>query len=205
MRLDEIRMSGHEIIIVDGGSTDGTLDIAGSHGDKVVSSGKGRAIQMNAGASVATGDVLVFLHADTSIPPSAYEALQKKIDSSDNQWGRFDVCLSPSSWVFTIIASLMNFRSRLTGIATGDQCIFITRSLFDKAGGYPPILLMEDIAICKRLKAYSKPICLHDKVITSSRRWHENGIIKTILTMWLLRLAYSFGANPGKLYEIYYS
>jgi rSAM/selenodomain-associated transferase 2 len=191
-----------EIIIVDGGSIDNTRVIAGTLADKVVSSDKGRARQMNNGARYASGNVLIFLHADTSLPENALQLIQQKLNSS-RKWGRFDIQLSGKHFMLKVIAQMMNWRSRLTGIATGDQVIFVTRLAFEKAGQYPEINLMEDIAICKTLKKISPPICLKAKVISSGRRWERYGIYKTILLMWNIRLRYFFGADPQTLAFLY--
>ena len=191
-----------EIIIVDGGSIDNTRVIAGTLADKVVSSDKGRARQMNNGARYASGNVLIFLHADTSLPENALQLVQQKLNSS-RKWGRFDIQLSGKHFMLKVIAQMMNWRSRLTGIATGDQVIFVTRLAFEKAGQYPEINLMEDIAICKALRKISPPICLKAKVISSGRRWERYGIYKTILLMWNIRLRYFFGADPQTLAFLY--
>jgi len=194
--------SNCEIIIVDGGSTDNTIVIARSLADKVVSSDKGRARQMNNGARYASGNVLIFLHADTSLPENALQLIQQKLNSS-RKWGRFDIQLSGKHFMLKVIAQMMIWRSRLTGIATGDQVIFVTRQAFEKAGQYPEINLMEDIAICKALRKISPPICLKAKVISSGRRWERYGIYKTILLMWNIRLRYFFGADPQILAFLY--
>ena len=194
--------SNCEIIIVDGGSTDNTIVIAGTLADKAVSSDKGRARQMNNGARYASGNVLIFLHADTSLPENALQLIQQKLNSS-RKWGRFDIQLSGKHFMLKVIAQMMNWRSRLTGIATGDQVIFVTRQAFEKAGQYPEINLMEDIAICKALRKISPPICLKAKVISSGRRWERYGIYKTILLMWNIRLRYFFGADPQILAFLY--
>ena len=191
-----------EIIVVDGGSIDNTRILASSWADKVIISALGRAKQMNTGAGDATGEVLIFLHADTRLPENALQLIQQKI-SRARQWGRFDVHLSGSPFMLKVIARMMNWRSRLTGIATGDQVIFVTRTAFEQAGRYPEISLMEDIALCKTLKKISPPICLQAKAISSGRRWEYNGIYKTILLMWSLRLRYFFGADPHTLAFLY--
>ena len=191
-----------EIIIVDGDSIDNTKILALPLVDKVMASAKGRAKQMNNGASYATGDILIFLHADTRLPENASSLIQQKI-SSTRQWGRFDIQLSGNSFMLKVIAQMMSWRSRLTGIATGDQVIFVMREAFEKAGQYPEINLMEDIALCKALKKISPPICLKDKVISSGRRWEHNGIYRTILLMWSLRLRYFFGTDPQTLAFLY--
>jgi rSAM/selenodomain-associated transferase 2 len=191
-----------EIIVVDGDSIDNTRILAAPLADKVITSAKGRAKQMNNGAGQATGDVLIFLHADTCLPENALQRIQQAI-SSTRQWGRFDIQLSGNPFMLKVIAQMMNWRSRYTGIATGDQVIFVARSAFEKAGQYPEINLMEDIAFCKALKKIGQPICLKDKVISSGRRWENNGIYKTILLMWSLRLRYFFGADPQILAFLY--
>lgn len=191
-----------EIIIVDGDSIDNTRILAAPLADKVITSALGRSKQMNNGARHAARDVLIFLHVDTCLPENALQLIQEKI-SRNGQWGRFDIQLSGNHFMLIVIAQMMNWRSRLTGIATGDQVIFVTRPAFEKAGQYPEINLMEDIAICKALKKISPPICLKAKVISSGRRWERNGIYKTILLMWSLRLRYFFGADPKKLAFFY--
>jgi len=191
-----------EIIIVDGDSIDNTRILAAPLADKVITSVLGRSKQMNNGASHATGDVLIFLHADTCLPENALQLIQKEI-SRNGQWGRFDIQLSGNHFMLIVIEQMMNWRSRLTGIATGDQVIFVTRPAFEQAGQYPEINLMEDIALCKALKKISPPICLKAKVISSGRRWERNGIYKTILLMWSIRLRYFFGADPQTLAFLY--
>lgn len=193
-----------EIIIADCDSIDNTRILAAPLADIVITSAKGRAKQMNNGAKYATGDVLIFLHADTCLPENALQLIQQEI-SSARQWGRFDIQLSGNPYMLKVIAQMMNWRSRLTGIATGDQVIFVTRLAFEKAGQYPEINLMEDIALCKALKKISPPICLKDNVISSGRRWEHNGFYKTILLMWSIRLRYFFGADPQTLAFLYTS
>jgi len=191
-----------EIIIADGDSIDNTRGLAEPLADKLIISAKGRAKQMNNGARHATGDVLIFLHADTSLPENALQLIQQKINRT-RQWGRFDIQLSGNPFMLKVIAQMMNWRSRLTGIATGDQVIFVTRQAFNKAGQYPEINLMEDIALCKALKKISPPTCLKDKVISSGRRWESHGIYKTMLLMWSIRLRYFFGTDPQTLAFLY--
>ena len=200
--ISRLEKAGHEVIIVDGGSQDATLRTLQSVAKKVISSAKGRATQMNAGASQAVGDVLVFLHADTILPVGAPEFIRHAIQQ--RPWGRFNVALSGQAFIYRFIAAMMNLRSSLTGIATGDQCIFVTRQLFDAIGGYQAIPLMEDICLSQSLKRVSRPFCLTTKVITSSRRWEKNGTFRTILVMWSLRLAFFVGVSPTKLHKIYY-
>ncbi|MGZ8241731.1 MAG: TIGR04283 family arsenosugar biosynthesis glycosyltransferase [Methylobacter sp.] len=190
-----------EIIIADGGSTDNTQVLAAPLADKVLTSKKGRSLQMNNGARHATGEILVFLHADTRLPENALHQVQQL--DSNTQWGRFDIQLSGNHFMLKLIAYMMNQRSRLTGIATGDQVIFVSRQAFAAARRYPQIPIMEDIGLCKALKKISPPLCLKTKVISSCRRWEEFGIYKTILLMWSLRLRYFFGANPHRLAHLY--
>ena len=171
--------------------------------DQVLDAPLGRARQMNTGASAATGDVLVFLHADTWLPEESDDKILTALTGTTTGWGRFDVELSRSRWSLRVVAFAMNLRSRLTGIATGDQCIFVTRSLFERVGGFPDIPLMEDVAMCRALKRLTSPICLRERVVTSSRRWVTRGIIRTVLTMWWLRLRYSLGEDPHQLHRIY--
>jgi rSAM/selenodomain-associated transferase 2 len=189
-------------IIVDGDSIDNTRMLAAPLADKVLISAKGRAKQMNNGAVQAAGDILIFLHADTFLPENALRRIQHKI-SSTRQWGRFDIQLSGKHFLLKVIAQMMNWRSRLTGIATGDQVIFVTRMALEQVGQYSEINLMEDIAFCKALKKISPPICLKDKVISSGRRWEQNGIYKTILLMWSIRLRYFLGTDAESLAFLY--
>ena len=191
-----------EIIIVDGGSADDTRVIAKTLADQVITSEKGRARQMNNGARQATGNVLIFLHADTCLPENAFQLIQQQLSNS-GKWGRFDIQLCGKHFMLKVIAYMMNWRSKLTGIATGDQVIFVTRPAFEAVGQYPEINLMEDIALCKALKKISPPINLKAKVISSGRRWEHNGIYTTMLLMWSLRLRYFFGADPQTLAYLY--
>jgi rSAM/selenodomain-associated transferase 2 len=199
--LEPFRARGAEVIVIDGGSVDDTLAIATSFADSVLRTARGRALQMNAGAGAARGGILLFLHADCIPPPEADMLVLQRLGPKG--WGRFDVSLAGTHPMFRMIERLMNLRSRLTGIATGDQGIFVRRELFFAVGGYPNIPLMEDLALSKRLKRTGRPLCLQDKIINSSRRWEEQGIIRTVLLMWRLRLAYFFGAEPGRLAKIY--
>jgi rSAM/selenodomain-associated transferase 2 len=200
--LQSFRCSGHEIIVVDGGSVDRSLELAHEMSDTVLVSNPGRALQMNSGAAVATGDVLLFLHADTVLPENAAQHMAT-CQTGKNFWGRFDVRLSSDRKIYRLIEFLMNWRSRLTSIATGDQAIFIGQKLFNKIGGFPEIALMEDIALSRSLKKISRPVCLQHKVITSSRRWEQKGVITTVVLMWKLRLYYYFGVSPEKLSRLY--
>ena len=203
--LQSLREQGHEVIVVDGGSEDNTVMLARPWVNQVIRSEPGRAQQMQLGADQATGDVLLFLHADTQLPDNAIELIQTGLAKTERfLWGRFDVELSGSHWLLGLTATLMNRRSRLTGIATGDQVIFVKRHCFQQVGGFSLLPLMEDVDLCKRLKQYSRPFCISTPVVTSSRRWEQNGIIRTILLMWSLRLAFFLGISPKVLVTIYY-
>ena len=196
------RRCGAEVIVVDGGSRDGTLSRAAPLADRAFQAPRGRAAQMNAGAAAARGDILVFLHADTILPPNAIRAVAAAL-SDVRVWGRFDVAISSSHPLLMVVAMLMNLRSRWSGIATGDQAIFMRRSAFEAAGGFPAIPLMEDVAISRALKRQSPPAALRDRVVTSGRRWEQHGILRTIFLMWRLRLAYALGADPRRLARHY--
>lgn len=198
------REAGHEVIVVDGGSTDGSADMASRFADRVLHSEPGRAAQMNRGADAAVGDILLFLHIDTVLPEGICQTLSGQLEASGSQWGRFDIRLSGDSKLFRLIARMMNWRSRLTGVATGDQAIFVRRAAFIAAGGYEPIPLMEDIALSKQLRRLSRPLCIRDVAITSSRRWEKHGTLRTVLLMWSLRLAYFLGVSPERLHHYYY-
>ncbi|MBY4678478.1 TIGR04283 family arsenosugar biosynthesis glycosyltransferase [Marinobacterium arenosum] len=194
---------GCEILLVDGGSSDGSADIAEAAGFRVVHAPRGRARQMNAGAEETQGEVLLFLHADTRLPQEADRRLLAALQSGDKQWGRFDVRLSGNAAMLPLIATMMNLRSRLSGIATGDQAIFVRRPVFEQVGGFPEQPLMEDIELSARLKRFGAPLCLRDRVLTSGRRWESRGVWKTILLMWRLRWAYWRGADPARLAQLY--
>ena len=196
--LGELDREQIEIIVVDGGSTDRTVSIANLAADQVLASPGGRAIQMNRGAYQAEGDYLLFLHADTRIPADLLDILSRNF-ASQCVWGRFDVSLSGSDRLFRVIEFLINLRSRVSGIATGDQGIFVRRSIFCKLGGYPEIPLMEDIALSRKLRAIARPLCLRQRLVTSSRRWEQRGVIRTILLMWGLRFLFFVGVNPSIL------
>lgn len=200
--LAPLRLAGVELVVVDGGSRDGTPAVAQPRADRVVTSPRGRAAQMNAGARAATGDTLLFLHADTRLPEGAVDAIARAL-ADGHAWGRFDVTIEGASRWLPVVAAFMNARSRLTGIATGDQAIFVRRGVFEVAGGFPPIALMEDIAMSRALKRAGAPACLRERVVTSGRRWERHGPLRTILLMWRLRLAYFLGADPARLAERY--
>ncbi len=200
--LAPFRQRGAEVIVVDGGSRDGTAELARPHADRVIMTKRGRGVQMNAGAHIARGEVLLFLHADTKLPPDADQMVSRALGSTDI-WGRFDVRIEGRSPLLALVAALMNWRSRLTGIATGDQAMFVTREAFAEAGGFPEILLMEDIAFSQRLKRMARPICLTARVATSGRRWERHGVVRTMLMMWRLRMAFFLGADPAALARRY--
>jgi rSAM/selenodomain-associated transferase 2 len=196
--LAPLRARGHEVIVADGGSADATREIAAPLADRVLAGARGRASQMNAGAAAATGDVLLFLHADTELPASADEEISGKMGS--RAWGRFDVSIEGDSPMLAVIAFFMNLRSRLTGIATGDQAIFVRRADFP---GFPEIALMEDVAFSKLMKRRSRPACLGARARTSGRLWERRGVLRTMILMWRLRLAYWRGAAPDELARRY--
>ncbi len=193
-----------ELIVVDGGSNDRTVPLAEPLADQVITGPKGRAMQMNAGARRASGEILWFLHADSTPPENATERIRAALANPNHHWGRFDVRLSGRHPLLRVVETLMNFRSGLTGIATGDQGIFVRREAFERVDGFPAIALMEDIAFSRRLRRHGWPIRLRQRLRTSSRRWEQDGILRTILLMWWLRLAYFFGADPARLARIYY-
>lgn len=197
--LQPLRRAGHEVILVDGGSVDGTGGLAEALVDRLLISDPGRATQMNVGAEAAAGDIIWFLHADSGFPEGAAEAVIEGICNGAAVWGRFDVRLSGSHPLLHLVAYMMNLRSRLSGIATGDQGIFVSRGSFEAVGGFPGIPLMEDIALSQRLRCITRPLCLRQRLITSSRRWEKRGILRTLLLMWWLRLAYALGVRPERL------
>jgi rSAM/selenodomain-associated transferase 2 len=195
--LQPLRAAGHEVILVDGGSQDGTPTLAAPLADRVLTAPAGRARQMNAGAAQAQGDVLLFLHADTRLPIDAAALVGTALHG--RSWGRFDVRIAGRPRMLRLVAALMNLRSRLTGIATGDQSIFVEQTAFFRVGGYPDQPLMEDIALSRRLKRLGWPACLRERVVTSGRRWEENGVWRTVLLMWRLRFDYWRGVPVGRL------
>lgn len=194
--------AGCEVIFADGGSSDGSAKLVALAGFDVVRSERGRARQMNAGAAVAQGDVLLFLHADTRLPQGAAQHVMRALQR-ECYWGRFDVCITGKPFMLRVIGRLMNWRSRLTGIATGDQAIFMRRIVFERLRGYPDQPLMEDVEMCKRLKTFSRPACVRHCVTTSGRRWETRGVWRTILLMWRLRWAYWRGTDAAELARLY--
>jgi rSAM/selenodomain-associated transferase 2 len=196
-------LAPHEIIVVDGGSDDRTAEICASFGVRVLDSGRGRGRQMNAGAARATGDVLLFLHADTRLPHSAFRDIAAALENPRYVGGRFDLELDGKHWMLPVIGALINCRSRATGVGTGDQAIFVRRETFMRLGGYPDIALMEDIALCRSLKRQGQLASLRSRVVTSARRWESEGVWRTIFKMWLLKLCYFAGVAPARLKPFY--
>jgi rSAM/selenodomain-associated transferase 2 len=201
--LQPLRARGCEVIVADGGSADATVDLARPLAEAVVASAPGRARQQNAGAAAATGEILLFLHADTRLPEDADRLIEAGLRRTEKDWGRFEVRLTGRHPMLRVIERAMGIRSRLSGIATGDQAIFVRRERFRAVGGFPEIPLMEDVALSKALKRLGRPLCLRETVTTSSRRWEQRGVYRTILLMWSLRLRYWLGADPARLAERY--
>jgi rSAM/selenodomain-associated transferase 2 len=200
--LQVLRGQGHTVIVVDGGSTDATADIAAPLCDVLLQAPMGRASQMNAGARHCDSGVLLFLHADTLLPANAMKQVKSAI-SAGALWGRFDVTIHGRSRWLPLIGAMMNLRSRVSGIATGDQAIFVRRGTFESLGGFANIPLMEDIELCKRLRALAWPACLRARVQTSGRRWDERGALRTIVLMWRLRWRYWRGDSVQRIAEAY--
>jgi rSAM/selenodomain-associated transferase 2 len=196
--LVALRRQGAELLVVDGGSADGTARRARALADRVLDSVRGRAAQMNVGAAASRGEVLLFLHADTRLPLAAAGLIRAAL-AAGAAWGRFDVRIDGPQPLLRVVERMMNWRSRLTGIATGDQAVFVRREVFERLGGFPDLPLMEDIALAKRLKRVGRPACLRQPVLTSARRWQKHGVLRTILLMWRLRASYFFGADPRRL------
>jgi rSAM/selenodomain-associated transferase 2 len=201
--LQPLQQCDVEVVVVDGGSRDDTVARARLLADRVIPARRGRASQMNAGAAAASGDVLLFLHADTALPPDADQLVLQALRTTGRDWGRFDVSIAGRHPMLAVVAWFMNRRSRLTGISTGDQALFMRRGTFTQVGGFPPLALMEDVAMSAALKRTGRPVCLDARVTTSGRRWEKNGLWRTILLMWRLRLAFFLGADPGRLADAY--
>lgn len=200
--LAPLRARGHEVVVVDGGSEDDTTALARTRVDLVLAAPRGRALQMNAGAAKARGAVLLFLHADTVLPAQADRLVTQALERGA-LWGRFDVRIKGRQWLFLVIAALMNQRSRFTGIATGDQAIFVRREVFEHLGGFAAQPLMEDIELSRRLRAQGRPACLREPVLTSGRRWEAQGVWRTVLLMWRLRWRYWRGVPADELAKAY--
>jgi rSAM/selenodomain-associated transferase 2 len=200
--LVPLRARGAEVIVVDGGSSDASAQRAAPLADHVLASARGRARQMNAGAAAARGELLLFLHADTRLPDAA-DALLHQAVARGAMWGRFDVRIDGRPMLLRLVAALMNRRSRLTGIATGDQAMFVRRELFRRIGGFPDQPLMEDIELSRRLRALAPPCCLRQRVVTSGRRWETRGVWRTIFLMWRLHWRYWRGESAHALAEAY--
>lgn len=196
--LQPLRTGGDEVLVVDGGSEDGTVRLAAPLADRVIVSPPGRATQQNAGARAASGDVLLFLHADTRLPARA-SAIVRGALAEGWGWGRFDLRLTGRHPTLRVVERMVSLRSRVTGIATGDQAIWVRRDWFDGAGGFPEIPLMEDVELTRALKRRGRPRCHREPVTTSSRRWETRGVHRTILLMWSLRLRFALGADPAEL------
>ena len=200
--LAPLRSRGAEVIVCDGGSRDATISLARPLADQLLTAPAGRARQMNAGAAVARADLLLFLHADTQLPDGADHLVRQAL-MAGTAWGRFDVCISGRPLMLRVVAALMNLRSRWSGIATGDQAIFVTRAAFDRVGGFPDQPLMEDVELSRRLRVLGRPACLRQRVTTSGRRWETRGVWRTIFLMWHLRWRYWRGAPAQALAEAY--
>jgi rSAM/selenodomain-associated transferase 2 len=206
LALAPLRRRGVSVIVADGGSADNTVARAATFADRVIAAPRGRALQMNAGArapEALTADVLLFLHADTFLPEDADRIVLRALANSDRVWGRFDVLIDGRSRWLRLVSAMMNLRSRLSGIATGDQALFVERSSFVALEGFAPIALMEDVEFCARAKRLSRPLALPERVRTSGRRWERNGVWRTIVLMWQLRWAFYFGADPAELARRY--
>jgi rSAM/selenodomain-associated transferase 2 len=201
--LQPLRARGHEIILVDGGSNDLTVDLGRPLADRVIQTGAGRATQMRAGAALAAGSVLWFLHADTTAPENADRLIMQALQRKRAGWGRFDVQLSKTRPLQRCVGWMMNQRSRLSGIVTGDQGLFVTRDLYDAVGGFPEIALMEDIALSRALRRHGHPVVIQQRLVSSPRRWLAHGVLRTILRMWMLRLGYFLGVKPERLATYY--
>jgi rSAM/selenodomain-associated transferase 2 len=197
------RLAPHEIIVVDGGSTDKTAAICQQFGVPILPSHRSRARQMNRGAQDASGDVFLFLHADTRLPESAFRDVATALGDSRYLGGRFDVELEGGHWMLKVVGAMINCRSRLSKVATGDQAIFVRRKIFERMGGYPDIPLMEDIALCRTLKRMGDIACLKSRVVSSARRWQTEGLWRTILKMWALKLLFFAGVSPHRLKQYY--
>lgn len=192
-----------ELIVVDGGSTDLSRERAGGGCDLLIEAPRGRARQLNAGAGRAGGDALAFVHADTIVPPSFARDIENALSDPGTVGGRFDIRLDQPGAVYRMIGALISLRSRLSRTATGDQAIFVRRELFERLGGFPMIELCEDVEFSWRLKRAGRIACLRSRVSTSARRWQRRGVIRTIVTMWAIRLLCLAGVSPARLRSYY--
>ena len=202
-QLQRVQADGHQLLLVDGGSNDGSAQQARTAGFQVIESARGRARQMNAGVEHACGDVLLFLHADTRLPADYWPAIQQGLAQGNRVWGRFDVSIEGRPWMLRVVSLMINLRSRLSGIATGDQAMFVKHGAFIEAGRFADLPLMEDIDLSQRLLRVSRPLCLRQRVITSGRRWETRGVWTTIFLMWRLRYAYWRGVPASELAKAY--
>lgn len=203
LQLAPLRARGAEVIVVDGGSADDTIAQARAHADFVVSTAPGRSLQQNRGATLAKGSVLLFLHADSILPSDADLRINEALQKTGRLWGRFDIAIDSDQPALRVVAWFMNNRARITGVATGDQGIFVQHSAWKKVGGFFDLPIMEDVALSKCLKVLSKPVAIDALIFTSARRWKKNGLWRTITLMWALRLAYFLGVPPRKIAEHY--
>lgn len=201
--LAPLRADAAEVIVVDGGSSDGTPTLAAPLADQVLLAPRGRAAQLNAGARASRGELLLFLHADTALPADALALVREALAPGGRAWGRFDVRIEGTTPLLAMVAWFMNRRSRLTAVATGDQAIFVRRDVFDAVGGFPSLPLMEDVALSKVLRSVGRPACLRARVVTSGRRWERRGVLRTIALMWLLRAGFWAGVDPARLARRY--
>lgn len=203
-KLQQLRQNGHEVVVVDGGSRDSTVSIARKYADRVLMSGPGRALQMNVGADSSAHPILLFLHADTHLPPDTDKLVHAALHSQGSVWGRFDIRFSGDRKIFRVLERCINFKTALSGIATGDQAIFVLRRFFEKVGYYDGLPLLEDVALSRKLRRHGWPQRITMPVITSSRIWETDGVMRTILLRWRIRTAYFFGVHPDVLVERYY-
>lgn len=202
-QLLPLQAAGHQVLLVDGGSDDGSPQLARQAGLTVIESPRGRARQMNAGAALANNEVLLFLHADTALPADSGRLVTSALQNSQQVWGRFDVKIDGRPWMLRVVAFMINLRSRLSGIATGDQAMFVRRDVFQQLAGFADLPLMEDVELSRRLRQISRPLCLRQRVTTSGRRWETRGVWKTIFLMWRLRYAYWRGVPASELAKAY--
>ncbi|MBX9914718.1 MAG: TIGR04283 family arsenosugar biosynthesis glycosyltransferase [Pseudomonadaceae bacterium] len=201
-QLAPLRADGAQVIVADGGSSDGSPQLL-TELAQWLSAPRGRARQMNAGAAIASGEVLWFVHADSQLPANADRLIAAALADGQHLWGRFDVLISGQPWMLKVVARMINWRSRLSGIATGDQGIFVLRSTFESLGGFAELPLMEDVQLCTQLRRISKPACIRQRLTTSGRRWETRGVWRTILLMWRLRWAYWRGVPIEQIAEAY--